>query len=102
MLDDDLLRQLHHVLLEVSYQPTPLHFTIFSNLTTPCLDTHRRWFHDMSKLRPRLSDLEWNPKYGPHLTRFSSNCHRFSSFSRFSYWQSTRLGSDLRTNAAIQ
>jgi hypothetical protein len=23
----------------------------------------------VSKLRPRLSDLEWDPKYGPHLVR---------------------------------
>jgi hypothetical protein len=96
MLDDDLLRQLHHVLLEVSQHA-------FSSISPQSdgvffLDSHRQWFHDVSKLRPRVSDLEWDPKYGPHLARSPPIATGFSSFyafSRFSYWQSTRSGSVL-------
>lgn len=67
MLDDDLLRHLHHVLLEVS-RNAPSAPSLESD--DVFLDSHRQWLHDVSKLRPRLSDLEWDPKYGPHLARF--------------------------------
>lgn len=61
MLDDDLLKQLHHVLLEVSqYTLFP-----FSSRTTPFVDPCRRRVDDVSKLRSRLSHFERDPKYGP-------------------------------------
>jgi hypothetical protein len=62
MLDDDLLKQLHHVLLEVS-QRACAPFSLTSSFSDP----HRRGFHDMSKVRARLFYLEWDTKHGPHL-----------------------------------
>lgn len=95
MLDDDLLRQLHHVLLEVSQHS----FSTISLIQSDdvFLDSYRQWFHDVSKLRPRLSDLEWDPKYGSHLARSSPITLGliFLHISRFSYWQRTRSGSAL-------
>jgi len=62
MLDDDLMKQLHHVLLEVSQ------YTLFPfSLTTSFVDPRRRRFDDVSKLRARLSHFERDPKYGPCL-----------------------------------
>ncbi len=74
MLDDDILKQLHHVLLEVSHGHTCHHF-LLSDLADFLLDPHRRGFHDMSKLWTRLSHLEWDPKYGLHLAPSLPNRH---------------------------
>ncbi len=50
--------------------------TFFSpDLADFLLDPHRRGFHDMSKLRTRLSHLEWDPKYGLHLALSLPNRH---------------------------
>ena len=62
MLDDELLKQLHHVLLEVSR----CIFCPFS-LMTSFVDPRRRRFDDLSELRARLSHFEWDPKHGAHL-----------------------------------
>ena len=68
MLDDDLLRQLHHVLLEVCR----CIFFAFS-LTTSFVDLRRRRFDDLSELRARLSHFERDPKHGAHLYVLSSD-----------------------------
>ena len=62
MLDDDLLKQLHHVLLEVSQ------YTLFPfSPMTSFLDPRRRRFYDMPKLWARLSHFKRDPKYGLRL-----------------------------------
>lgn len=79
MLDDDILKQLHHVLLEVS-RPRSTYLP-FSSTIMPSLDPCRRGLHDMSELWTRLSYLERDPKHGPHLASlpihysFSSSVH---------------------------
>ena len=76
MLNDDLLKQLHYVLLKSVHTP---YFPSHSRLTMSFVDPHRQRFDDMSKLRARLSHFERDPKYGPHLP-FSLPC-QFSHFT---------------------
>ena len=61
MLDDDFLKQLHHVLLEVSQ------YAVFPFSLTSFVDPRRRRFDDMPKLRARVSHFKRDPKYGPRL-----------------------------------
>ena len=81
MLDDDLLKQLHHVLLEVSQ------YTLFPfSPMTSFVDPRRRRFYDMPKLWARLSCFKRDPKYGPRLPF----CYLFQR-CHFSLFHSPRL-----------
>ena len=64
MYDDDFLKNLHHVLLEVvinlSCYP---HFILFYILIF-VEDTRRRGINDLSQLRTCLPNLQWYPKHG--------------------------------------
>jgi hypothetical protein len=94
MLDDDLLKQLHHVLLEVS-QYTLFPFSPMMSFVDP----RRRRFDDMSKLWAHVSRFKRDPKYGPRLPFCShfQRCHfsLFITLPVYSYWQRVRLGSIL-------
>ena len=60
MYDDEFLKNLHHVLLEVAHLCRPQFFF----LTYFIEDTRRRRIYDLSKLPTCLPNLQWYPKHG--------------------------------------
>ena len=87
MLDDDFLKQLHHVLLEVSQ------YTLYPFSLTSFVDPRGRRFDDMPKLRARVSHFKRDPKYGPRLLFQRYHFSRFITLPVHSCWRSVRLGS---------
>jgi hypothetical protein len=87
MLDDDLLKQLHHVLLEVSQ------YTLFPfSPMTSFVDPRRRRIDDMSKLRSRLSHFKRDPKYGPRLLSSNVTTSHVVSHSRLQLLAECEIG----------
>ena len=88
MYDDDFLKNLHHVLLEVAHHVV---FIIF--LTYFIEDTRRRRINDLSKLQTCLPNLQWYPKHGMNqLTDSSFGKMTYKQFA--SYWQNMRSVDD--------
>ena len=113
MFDEELLKSLHHVLLEVRFVSFFLYITISDK---PCLipsyyytsylhtlsypDSRKRRSIGLSKFRARLPHQEWYPKYGPSLGALPDLITSRLLFPTFCYssWLRAKSAKSLNTN----